>query len=255
MTALQTIAVAFAMFSALPMPQFDWNEKNMRYALCAFPLVGVVCGALWCLCGVPAAACGWPARRGSALCRSGSRAASIWTATPTPATPFRATAIPRKEAGNFKGPPLRRVRGHPAVQLLCGVFCAVRLCGSSPRGSACCWTLALVRERALSGLAVAAFPLAKNTGLAHTFATAADRRPSCGSVLAVLCAMLAVALTALGGWALVLAAVLRFCAVLRCCQKAVWRHHRRSGRVVFAEMPSSGCWRRWPPANGWGCCK
>ena len=43
MTALQTIAVAFAMFSALPMPQFDWNEKNMRYALCAFPLVGVVC--------------------------------------------------------------------------------------------------------------------------------------------------------------------------------------------------------------------
>ena len=44
MTALQTIAVAFAMFSALPMPQFDWNEKNMRYALCAFPLVGVVCG-------------------------------------------------------------------------------------------------------------------------------------------------------------------------------------------------------------------
>ena len=59
MTALQTIAVAFAMFSALPMPQFDWNEKNMRYALCAFPLVGVVCGALWCVCGVlplPAAA-------------------------------------------------------------------------------------------------------------------------------------------------------------------------------------------------------
>ena len=59
MTALQTIAVAFAMFSALPMPQFDWNEKKMRYALCAFPLVGVVCGALWCVCGVlplPAAA-------------------------------------------------------------------------------------------------------------------------------------------------------------------------------------------------------
>ena len=45
MTALQTIAVAFAMFSALPMPQFAWNEKNMRYALCAFPLIGVVIGS------------------------------------------------------------------------------------------------------------------------------------------------------------------------------------------------------------------
>ena len=68
-------------------------------------------------------------------------------------------------------------------------------------------------ERALSGLAVAAFPLARNTGLAHTFATAADR-VRVRQVLAVLCAMLAVGLTALGGWALVLAAL----AVL-------WRYH------------------------------
>ena len=51
MIVLQTIAVAFAMFSAVPVPQFAWNEKNMRYALCAFPLVGLLCGALWCVCG------------------------------------------------------------------------------------------------------------------------------------------------------------------------------------------------------------
>ncbi|MBP3629347.1 MAG: adenosylcobinamide-GDP ribazoletransferase, partial [Anaerotignum sp.] len=35
------------MFSAVPVPQPVWNEKNMRYALCAFPLVGVVCGVAW----------------------------------------------------------------------------------------------------------------------------------------------------------------------------------------------------------------
>ena len=29
MIVLQTIAVAFAMFSAVPVPQFGWNEKNM----------------------------------------------------------------------------------------------------------------------------------------------------------------------------------------------------------------------------------
>ena len=46
MIVLQTIAVAFAMFSAVPVPQFEWNAKNMRYALCAFPLIGVVIGAL-----------------------------------------------------------------------------------------------------------------------------------------------------------------------------------------------------------------
>ena len=54
MIGLQTIAVAFAMFSALPVPQFAWNQKNMRYAMCAFPLIGVVIGGLWCLCGAVA---------------------------------------------------------------------------------------------------------------------------------------------------------------------------------------------------------
>ena len=34
MIVFQTIAVALAMFSALPMPQFDWNEK-----ICGMPSV------------------------------------------------------------------------------------------------------------------------------------------------------------------------------------------------------------------------
>ena len=64
MIGLQTIAVAFAMFSALPVPQFAWNQKNMRYAMCAFPLIGAVIGGLWCLCGalplpMPAKAAGF----------------------------------------------------------------------------------------------------------------------------------------------------------------------------------------------------
>ncbi len=62
MTVLQTIAVAFAMFSAVPVPQFDWNEKNMRYSLCAFPLVG--CCAAHCGACAPACRCPpWCARR------------------------------------------------------------------------------------------------------------------------------------------------------------------------------------------------
>ena len=50
MIVLQTMAVAFAMFSALPVPQFTWNSKNMRYALCAFPLI---CGASAGRCRCP----------------------------------------------------------------------------------------------------------------------------------------------------------------------------------------------------------
>lgn len=37
---------AFAMYSKIPMPQVEWNEKNLRYSLCFFPLIGVVIGAL-----------------------------------------------------------------------------------------------------------------------------------------------------------------------------------------------------------------
>ena len=66
-------AVAFAMFSALPVPQFAWNQKNMRYAICAFPLIGVVIGGLWCLCGalplpMPAKAAGLDVYKRQVLC-------------------------------------------------------------------------------------------------------------------------------------------------------------------------------------------
>ncbi|MFI3312850.1 MAG: adenosylcobinamide-GDP ribazoletransferase [Eubacteriales bacterium] len=41
---LNTIAVALSMYSAIPVPQVDWSPKNLRYAMIAFPLVGVLCG-------------------------------------------------------------------------------------------------------------------------------------------------------------------------------------------------------------------
>lgn len=57
-TLLQTVAVAFSMFSAIPMPYFDWNEKNTKYMLLAFPLVGVVLGVTSMLVVEIAVICG-----------------------------------------------------------------------------------------------------------------------------------------------------------------------------------------------------
>ena len=108
----------------------------------------------------------------------------------------------------------------------CGAFAVIRLCSYFVAYFALCccvqftpqvgavWLLALVLERACSGYAVAAFPLAKNTGLAHTFATAADRT-TVRRVLGCLGIVLAVALFALGGGVLVLVAGV-----------ALWRYHR-----------------------------
>jgi len=40
--------MAFCMFSRIPMPVVEWKNENMRYMLCAFPLVGVVIGlCIW----------------------------------------------------------------------------------------------------------------------------------------------------------------------------------------------------------------
>lgn len=46
MGVIKTIIIAFSMFSRIPVPCFEWDEKNTRYMMCAFPLIGVVIGAV-----------------------------------------------------------------------------------------------------------------------------------------------------------------------------------------------------------------
>lgn len=38
--------IAFSMYSKIPMPQCEWTEDNMAYAMCFFPWVGAVIGGL-----------------------------------------------------------------------------------------------------------------------------------------------------------------------------------------------------------------
>lgn len=211
MIVLQTLAVAFAMFSAIPVPQFEWNKKNMRYALCAFPLIGAVIGGLWCLCGaLPLPA---PAKA------AGFCLVPVWVTGGIHLDGYADTCDAFSSYGG------REKKLEILKDPHCGAFAVIRLCSYFAAYLALCacvqfspragllWTLALVLERALSGLAVAAFPMAKNTGLAHTFATAADRK-AVRNVLLVLAVLLCAALTALGGGALAAAALFVF-----------WRYH------------------------------
>ena len=46
---LASCAIAFSTYSRLPMPQVAWSEKNMRYTLSFFPLVGAVIGVIFWL--------------------------------------------------------------------------------------------------------------------------------------------------------------------------------------------------------------
>ncbi len=40
----KSIAVAFSIYSKVPMPQFKWGSREMKWHLCFFPLVGFVIG-------------------------------------------------------------------------------------------------------------------------------------------------------------------------------------------------------------------
>ena len=48
MFLIESLLVAMSTYSAIPVPQFEWNDRNMKYAICFFPAVGIFCGAaLW----------------------------------------------------------------------------------------------------------------------------------------------------------------------------------------------------------------
>lgn len=186
----ETLAVAFGMFSAVPLPQPEWNKRNMRYALCAFPAVGAVSGAA--LLGFAALANALHTGvmfRAAGLCLlpvliTGGIHLDGFADT---CDALASCADPAKK---------QQILADPH----CGAFAVIRLCSwflasfalwaqlvPTPR-ALLCLGIGQVVSRALSGYAVARFPLAKDTGLAHTFASAADKMRT-GRFLAALAAL------------------------------------------------------------------
>lgn len=176
MSALRSIAAAFGMFSILPIPRVEWNKNSLRWVLCAFPLVGTAVGLLcwgWtelCAClDLPTILCGAGLTLIPVLSTGGIHLdgyADTWDA-------LASCASPEKKREILADPHL----GAFAVIHLCGWFIAdFALWTALLRYEAVLVILSFTLSRSLSGLAVATFPLAKNTGLAHTFAKASDRK-------------------------------------------------------------------------------
>ncbi len=202
MWVLETAAVAFGLYSALPVPQFGWNRNNMRYALAAFPLVGVVLGLLWWgACALPLP----PMARGAALCVLPALVtggihldgyADVSDAIASHAPPERKQAILRDpHVGAF------------AVIRLCVYFVAyfALCCTFEPTPAALrCMGVGFVLSRALSALALTALPVADGSSMAKTFADAADKKRVRG-VLALMSAACLALMWLTDGWAACLA--------------------------------------------------
>ena len=218
MWILETVAVAFGLYSALPAPRFAWNRQNMRCALAAFPLVGAALGlACWgwaALCvriGLPelprgAGLCALPALLTGGIHLDGYCDVSDALASHAP---------PAKKREILRDP-------------RCGAFAVIRLCVyyiayfalccslSPTAGALACLGLGFVLSRALSGLALTLLPIAEGSSLAKAFAEASDRR-RVRAILSVLSVLCCAGLLCCGGWPLFSASlVVTFAVSLRC---------------------------------------
>ena len=177
MLLLETVAVAFSMFSALPMPQFEWNRNNMRYALCAFPLVGVAAGALLV---------GWQIICQAVPLSQLARAVGF-TVIPIlvsggihldgycDSCDALASHAPAEKKLEILADP--HIGAFGVIRLAVYLLVFLALCAELPQtaGAVSCLALVQPASRAASGFGVAALNCAKNSGLVHTFANAADR--------------------------------------------------------------------------------
>ena len=199
MMMLESVMIAFSMFSAIPMPQREWNERNIRYSLCAFPLVGAVIGVCgwgwWRLClrfALPqllrgAGLCLLPVMITGGIHLDGY--ADTWDA-------LACHGSREKRQEILKDPHL-------------GAFAGIRLCMYFTATLAL-WTVAeelpltvlmgiFALSRTLSGLALVTFPLREGSGLARLFAEAAERK-SVRMALLALGALLLTLLCLKGAW-------------------------------------------------------
>lgn len=179
-TFFETIAVAFGMFSRVPVPNFEWNDRNRRYAMLAFPLIGVALGACWLGAILLFQWLGLPALLGGALLTG---------------LPFLITGgihldgyLDTRDALSSHAPKEKKleIMSDPhtgAFAVLYGAVYLILWFAASTvlleHGSFWFWFLTaigFVLSRSLSGLAVATFPMAKDTGLVKSFADEADKK-------------------------------------------------------------------------------
>lgn len=172
------LAAAFSMYSILPMPQLGWTQDTMKYAMCFFPLVGVLIGAaawLWI----------W-------ACGSASFGAVLFAAVLTALPPVLSGGIHLDgliDTGDALGShqsPARRLEilkdSHTGAFGV--IFCALYLLLTfgfaaqffTNARAPLMLCLGYILSRGYSSFAIVSLRLARDTGLAHAFADGADKK-------------------------------------------------------------------------------
>lgn len=186
---LQGLKIAFALYSQVPIFNIKWEAKNMRYVFCFFPMVGFVLGLLMYLYVQSVSAF----LKGDVF--SLFFAGAIFFALPILYTGGihldglldTQDALSSHKEMEKKLEILKDPQAGAFAVIACGVYLIIEL------ASLCCLLSIFINKsqlalpllyvfclkyplsRSFSGLSVTTFPMAKNTGLAYTFSSNADK--------------------------------------------------------------------------------
>ncbi|WP_099467974.1 adenosylcobinamide-GDP ribazoletransferase [Konateibacter massiliensis] len=168
--------ISFSMYSKIPMPKTEWNEANMKYSMCFFPLIGAVIGVLlfgwYCLCDY----LGF----GTILRLAGTLVLPILITGGIHLDGF----IDTQDALSSYQPKERKLEilkdSHiGAFALISSIVYFIVLGGvwsELAKEAVFVLCFGFILSRALSGFAVVTFELAKDSGLAHAFSDSAQKR-------------------------------------------------------------------------------
>jgi adenosylcobinamide-GDP ribazoletransferase len=173
---INSLILAFSMYSKIPMPQVEWKKENMRYVMCFFPFVGLVIGLLV-----------WLYSRVIGYWKTGSFfVAAVYVLLPVAVTGgihidgFMDTmdALHSWQPKEKRLEILKDPHTGAFAVISFGVYLVASLAVWSEIDSMHIPVLAVsfVFSRTLSGLSVTTFPCAKNSGLAATFSSHADKK-------------------------------------------------------------------------------
>lgn len=176
MSIINSFFIALSMYSRIPVPRVDWEKENMRYAMCFFPMIGVVIGAVVYLVG-------WLLDKTSV---GGLFRGVVFTLIPIIITGgihmdgFMDTMDALGSWGDREKKLEILKDSHAGAFAILGMGCylmwSVAVWSELPAEVLRVCGVSFVLSRALSGFSVVTFPAARNSGLLKMFQDGAQKK-------------------------------------------------------------------------------
>ena len=176
MSIINSFFFVLSMYSRIPVPRVDWEKENMRYAMCFFPMIGVVIGAVMYLAG-------WLLDKTSV---GGLFRGVVFTLIPIIITGgihmdgFMDTMDALGSWGDREKKLEILKDSHAGAFAILGMGCylmwSVAVWSELPAEVLRVCGVSFVLSRALSGFSVVTFPAARNSGLLKMFQDGAQKK-------------------------------------------------------------------------------